>query len=209
MYLVAPSTEVVKSTKQRCWVWSACRRTLALTVIGTNGCSKFSTLLMWSPSLQCCSGRCFSPHSWHGDGFWLGPHRHRPSRNRFLGRMVALKFLLGAFEAAYGYASTFSISKIYVPRVITNTRPVHSYQARHHATPVILLHPERDWFGCGIFVSAAPLASTFVSALGYGMTRGHSHLANWRLLLLEVCPLLSWRLSHSSSSRTLQRRPSS
>lgn len=39
-------------------------------------------------------------------------------------------------------------------------------------------------FRCGIFVSAAPLASTFAGALAYGITNGHSHLANWRLLFL-------------------------
>jgi cyanate permease len=39
-------------------------------------------------------------------------------------------------------------------------------------------------FRCGIFASAAPLASTFAGALAYGITSGHSHLANWRLLFL-------------------------
>ncbi|KAL8667507.1 MAG: hypothetical protein Q9202_000723 [Teloschistes flavicans] len=36
----------------------------------------------------------------------------------------------------------------------------------------------------GIFLSAAPLATTFAGALAYGVTSGHSHLANWRLLFL-------------------------
>lgn len=39
-------------------------------------------------------------------------------------------------------------------------------------------------FRCGIFVSAAPLASTFAGALAYGITSGHAHIANWRLLFL-------------------------
>ena len=39
-------------------------------------------------------------------------------------------------------------------------------------------------FRCGIFASAAPLASTFAGALAYGITNGHSRLANWRLLFL-------------------------
>jgi cyanate permease len=39
-------------------------------------------------------------------------------------------------------------------------------------------------FRCGIFASAAPLASTFSGALAYGITSGHAHLANWRLLFL-------------------------
>ena len=33
-------------------------------------------------------------------------------------------------------------------------------------------------------MSAAPLATTFAGALAYGITSGHSHLANWRLLFL-------------------------
>lgn len=39
-------------------------------------------------------------------------------------------------------------------------------------------------FRCGIFASAAPLASTFAGALAFGITSGHAHLANWRLLFL-------------------------
>jgi MFS family permease len=39
-------------------------------------------------------------------------------------------------------------------------------------------------FRCGIFASAAPLASTFAGALAYGITSGHANLANWRLLFL-------------------------
>ena len=34
------------------------------------------------------------------------------------------------------------------------------------------------------FLSAAPLATTFSGALAYGITSGHSKLANWRLLFL-------------------------
>lgn len=36
----------------------------------------------------------------------------------------------------------------------------------------------------GVFLSAAPLATTFAGALAYGITSGHSRLANWRLLFL-------------------------
>jgi len=39
-------------------------------------------------------------------------------------------------------------------------------------------------FRCGIFASAAPLASTFAGALAYGIVNGHSKLTNWRLLFL-------------------------
>ncbi|KAI1472231.1 putative MFS transporter [Daldinia caldariorum] len=38
---------------------------------------------------------------------------------------------------------------------------------------------------CGIFLSAAPLATTFAGALAYGITSGHpAHIANWRLLFI-------------------------
>ena len=37
---------------------------------------------------------------------------------------------------------------------------------------------------CGLFLSAAPLASTFAGALAYGITSGHPSIANWRLLFI-------------------------
>ncbi|KAI1175190.1 MFS general substrate transporter [Nemania sp. FL0916] len=37
---------------------------------------------------------------------------------------------------------------------------------------------------CGLYVSAAPLATTFAGALAYGITSGHPPIANWRLLFL-------------------------
>ncbi|XXG95404.1 hypothetical protein Hte_001666 [Hypoxylon texense] len=45
---------------------------------------------------------------------------------------------------------------------------------------------------CGIFLSAAPLATTFAGALAYGITSGHpAHIANWRLLfIVEGLPSL-------------------
>lgn len=47
-------------------------------------------------------------------------------------------------------------------------------------------------FRCGIFASAAPLASTFAGALAYGITSGHVQLANWRLLfLVEGLPTIA------------------
>ena len=39
-------------------------------------------------------------------------------------------------------------------------------------------------FRCGLFASAAPLASTFAGALAYGITSGHSSFRSWRLLFL-------------------------
>lgn len=47
-------------------------------------------------------------------------------------------------------------------------------------------------FRCGIFASAAPLASTFAGALAFGITSGHAKLANWRLLfLVEGLPTIA------------------
>ncbi|KAI3321362.1 MFS general substrate transporter [Xylariaceae sp. AK1471] len=37
---------------------------------------------------------------------------------------------------------------------------------------------------CGLYVSAAPLATTFAGALAYGITSGHPAIASWRLLFL-------------------------
>ncbi|KAI0021826.1 major facilitator superfamily transporter [Xylariomycetidae sp. FL0641] len=39
-------------------------------------------------------------------------------------------------------------------------------------------------FRCGLFLSAAPLATTFAGALAYGITSGHPAIANWRLLFI-------------------------
>ncbi|KAI1377108.1 MFS general substrate transporter [Hypoxylon crocopeplum] len=81
------------------------------------------------------------------------------------GGMMALRFLLGVFEACYGPGIIYLLSFFYL---------------RHEVG-----------FRCGIFASAAPLASTFSGALAYGITSGHSHLANWRLLfLVEGIPTL-------------------
>ncbi|KAI0009542.1 MFS general substrate transporter [Xylariaceae sp. FL0662B] len=74
------------------------------------------------------------------------------------GGMMALRFFLGVFEAWYGPGIIYLLSFFYL---------------RHEVG-----------FRCGIFASAAPLASTFAGALAYGITSGHSHLTNWRLLFL-------------------------
>lgn len=39
-------------------------------------------------------------------------------------------------------------------------------------------------FRAGMFLAAAPLASTFAGALAYGITSGNASLASWRLLFL-------------------------
>ena len=71
---------------------------------------------------------------------------------------MALRFFLGMFEAAYAPGVIYLFSFFYL---------------RHEVG-----------FRCGMFASAAPLASTFAGALAYGITNGHSKLANWRLLFL-------------------------
>lgn len=44
---------------------------------------------------------------------------------------------------------------------------------------------------CGLFLSAAPLATTFAGALAYGITSGHYRIASWRLLfIIEAIPPL-------------------
>ena len=78
---------------------------------------------------------------------------------------MALRFLLGASEAGFGPGVPFLLSFFYL---------------RHEVGLRI-----------GIFLSAAPLANTFAGALAYGITSGHSKLANWRLLfLVEGLPTL-------------------
>ncbi|OAQ62877.1 MFS transporter [Pochonia chlamydosporia 170] len=75
------------------------------------------------------------------------------------GGMMAIRFLLGAFEAAYAPGIIYLLSFFYL---------------RHEVG-----------FRCGLFASAAPLASTFAGALAYGITSSQgSSLANWRLLFL-------------------------
>src|SRR5271170_4468711 len=78
---------------------------------------------------------------------------------------MVLRFLLGAAEAGFGPSIPFLLSFFYLR---------HELGAR-----------------IGFFLSMAPLASTFAGALAYGITSGHSHLANWRLLfLVEGIPTL-------------------
>ncbi|KAE8403011.1 major facilitator superfamily domain-containing protein [Aspergillus pseudonomiae] len=95
--------------------------------------------------------------------------------------LMALRFLLGMSEAAFGPGTPYLLSFFY----------------RRHELG----------FRCGLFVSAAPLANTFAGALAYGITSGHSKLANWRLLfLVEGSPsllaaILAWRFLPDSPSK--------
>ncbi|KAF2973408.1 hypothetical protein GQX73_g3 [Xylaria multiplex] len=72
------------------------------------------------------------------------------------GGLMALRFLLGVFEACYG----------------------------NHILAFLFYLRHEIGFRCGNFASATPLASTFAGTLAYVITNGHSHLANWRLLFL-------------------------
>lgn len=72
------------------------------------------------------------------------------------GEMV-LRFLLGASEAGI-------IGMVYI---------LSFFYLRHELG-----------FRCGLFVSAAPLATCFAGALAYGITSGQPGIAPWRLLFL-------------------------
>ncbi|KAJ5720801.1 Major facilitator superfamily domain general substrate transporter [Penicillium malachiteum] len=86
--------------------------------------------------------------------------------------MMALRFLMGAFEAGFGPGVPYLLSFFY----------------RRHELGL----------RCGLFLSAAPLANTFAGALAYGITSGHASMANWRILFLveglPVCAaaILAW-----------------
>ncbi|KAJ5627400.1 hypothetical protein N7528_004827 [Penicillium herquei] len=86
--------------------------------------------------------------------------------------MMALRFLMGAFEAGFGPGVPYLLSFFY----------------RRHELGL----------RCGLFLSAAPLANTFAGALAYGITSGHAAMANWRILFLveglPVCAaaMLAW-----------------
>lgn len=73
------------------------------------------------------------------------------------GAMV-LRFIMGGAEAAYGPGIPYLLSFFYL---------------RHEVG-----------FRAGIFLSAAPLASTFAGALAYGITSGSTSFASWRVLFL-------------------------
>ena len=72
--------------------------------------------------------------------------------------MMAVRFLLGIAEAGYGTGVIYLLTFFYL---------------RHEVG-----------LRMGLFVAAAPLASTFSGALAYGITSGHPSIASWRLLFL-------------------------
>ncbi|KAI6091472.1 MFS general substrate transporter [Hypoxylon rubiginosum] len=73
--------------------------------------------------------------------------------------LMACRFFLAMAEAGYGPGVPYLLSFFY---------------KRHELG-----------LRCGIFLSAAPLATTFAGALAYAITSGHpAHIANWRLLFI-------------------------
>ncbi|KAI0168986.1 MFS general substrate transporter [Hypoxylon sp. FL1284] len=72
--------------------------------------------------------------------------------------LMACRFFLAVAEAGYGPGVPYLLSFFY---------------KRHELG-----------LRCGIFLSAAPLATTFAGALAYGITSGHPAIANWRLLFI-------------------------
>ncbi|KAJ5214965.1 Major facilitator superfamily domain general substrate transporter [Penicillium chermesinum] len=86
--------------------------------------------------------------------------------------MMALRFLMGIFEAGFGPGVPYLLSFFY----------------RRHELGL----------RCGMYFAAAPLANTFAGALAYGITSGHESIASWRVLfLVEGLPvvasaLLAW-----------------
>ncbi|CZR61499.1 related to nicotinamide mononucleotide permease [Phialocephala subalpina] len=72
--------------------------------------------------------------------------------------MMALRFLLGSFEAGFGPGVPYYLTFFYLRQEIG--------------------------LRIGLFLSAGPLATCFAGALAYGITSGHVSIANWRLLFL-------------------------
>lgn len=82
------------------------------------------------------------------------------------GAAMALRFLMGVFEAGFGPGVPYFLSFFYL---------------RHELGLRV-----------GMFVSAAPLANTFAGALAYGITSGNPGLAKWRVLfLVEGLPTIA------------------
>jgi len=104
------------------------------------------------------------------------------------GGMMAARFFLGAFEASFAPGKEISWAPLPLSARSThaNTLPRHTY--------LLSFFYLRNELGlrCGIYLSAAPLATCFAGALAYGITSGHPHgISSWRLLfLVEGLPVL-------------------
>ena len=108
---------------------------------------------------QAIMWKVVSPHIWASFTIlgWGLVATLQATTTSWAGEM-ACRFFLGIFEAGFGPGIPYLLSFFYL---------------RHEVGLRI-----------GIFLSAAPLATCFAGALAYGITSGHSHLANWRLLFL-------------------------
>ncbi|KAK2597577.1 hypothetical protein N8I77_012356 [Diaporthe amygdali] len=77
--------------------------------------------------------------------------------------LMACRFFLATAEAGFGPGMPYLFSFFYTRRELG--------------------------FRCGLFLSAAPLATTFAGALAYGITSSHYSIASWRLLfIIEAIP---------------------
>jgi len=99
------------------------------------------------------------PHIWAAliTLFWCVVAMLQASTTSWSG-MMALRFLLGAAEASFGPGLPYYLSFFYLRNEIG--------------------------LRIGILLSAGPIATCFSGALAYGITSGHSSIANWRLLFL-------------------------
>ncbi|CZR64555.1 related to nicotinamide mononucleotide permease [Phialocephala subalpina] len=94
--------------------------------------------------------------------------------------MMATRFFLGAFEACFAPGITYLLSFFYLRNELG--------------------------FRCGLYLSAAPLATCFAGALAYGITSGNPHgISSWRLLFLVeglpsvVAAVATWFLMPDSA----------
>ncbi|RJE26498.1 Major Facilitator Superfamily [Aspergillus sclerotialis] len=137
---------------------------------------------------QALMWKIMAPHNWAAIvvlGWGIAATCQAAAQN--WSGMMALRFLLGAFEAGFGPGIPYLLSFFY----------------RRHELGL----------RCGLFLSAAPLANTFAGALAYGITSGHPKLASWRLLFLVeglptcIAAILAWFFlpDHPSTAKFLNK----
>ncbi|KAK8132024.1 major facilitator superfamily domain-containing protein [Apiospora kogelbergensis] len=84
---------------------------------------------------------------------------------RSFGGIMALRFLIGVFEAGFVPAVALYLTFFY--------------------------HRREMGLRYGLFISFSPLASCFASALAYGIVQAHTSIANWQLLfIIEGIPTI-------------------
>ena len=108
---------------------------------------------------QALAWKIFPPHRWAAFMvFGWGLVSSVQAGIHTWGAAMALRFLMGVFEAGYGPGIPYLLSFFYLRRELG--------------------------LRIGIFFSAAPLANTFAGALAYGITSGNPGIAKWRVLFL-------------------------